>query len=77
MFWAAGATDVSKSRLVFIDEGLKVIRQVYLNISRKKKFFLGSQKTFGKKLNIHTAHTAVLESLNVSEAEVDRIRRVS
>ena len=46
MVWAAVALDVSKSRFVFIDKGLKVNSQVYLNILQKKKFFLGSQKMF-------------------------------
>ena len=34
--WAADASDVSKSRLVFIDEGLKVNSQVYLDYLLKK-----------------------------------------
>ena len=35
MVWAAVASDVSKSRFVFIDEGLKVNSQVYLNMLQK------------------------------------------
>ena len=36
MVWAAVASEVSKYRLVFIDEGLKVNSQVYLNMLQKK-----------------------------------------
>ena len=36
MVWAAVASEVTKSRVVFIDEGLKVNSQVYLNMLRKK-----------------------------------------
>ena len=35
MVWAAVASDVKKFRLMFIDEGLKAISQVYLNMLRK------------------------------------------
>ena len=36
MVWAAVASEVTKSRVVFIDEGLEVNSQVYLNMLRKK-----------------------------------------
>ena len=38
MIWAAVASDKSKSRLMFMDEGFKVISRVYFNMLQKKVF---------------------------------------
>ena len=43
--WAAVALDLRKSRLAFIDEGLEVTRQVYLNMMQKKNSSL-AHRTF-------------------------------
>ena len=51
MVWAAVASDVSKSRFVFIDKGLKVNSKVYLKKLQKKKFFLGLRKLLMTKKN--------------------------
>ena len=81
MVWAAVASEGTNSRVMFFDEGQKVNSQVYLNMLRKK-VLPQLTETFDKKLIFTqdgpSAHTAVVEALTyVSEAEVDRIKRVS
>ena len=80
MVWSAVVFDVSKSRLVFIDEGLKVNSQVCLNMLQTKVLTCLTETFENKKIFIQydaSAHKATFEPLAVSEAELDGIRRVS
>ena len=66
--------------MAFIDEGLKVNSQVLLNMLQKKVLLLLTDFFENKQIFIHddTSTRAVgLEPLDVSEAELDRSRRVS
>ena len=68
MVWAVDASDVSKSRLVFIDEGLKVSSQVYLNMLQKQILPWLTEAFENKQIfiqDVASAHTAVLELVAV------------